>query len=76
MSNNEPAFPLNELNQTTDDLAAQHFGLTIRDYFAAMAMQGMVGEWHGQDKRSALRASLIAQYAYEFADVMLKARQT
>ena len=47
-------------------------GMTLRDYFAAKAMQGMAGSHryceHGWDQ-----ADLAAQ-AYEIADAMLKAR--
>lgn len=38
MSNDEPAFPLNEMMQSDpSNIAAQHFGMTLRDYFAAHA---------------------------------------
>ncbi len=40
----EPAFPVNELSQVTGDICAQHFGLTLRDYFAVHADIGDVDE--------------------------------
>jgi hypothetical protein len=60
--NNPPAFP----DWTKD-------GMTLRDYFAAKAMQGMVSnpnysinDWSKRD---------IAIQSYEMADAMLKARE-
>jgi hypothetical protein len=48
-------------------------GMTLRDYFAAKAMQGELscqsvdgGAWHDINK--------LAVHAYKIADVMLKAR--
>jgi hypothetical protein len=43
-------------------------GLTIRDYLAAKAMQGMIAS------KSLSPSDLIAFYAYSQADEMLKAR--
>ena len=44
-------------------------GMTLRDYFAAKAMQGLVGA-----PQSFPRAT-IAEHAYLMADAMLKARE-
>ena len=44
-------------------------GMTLRDYFAAKAMQGLVGA-----SQSFPRSS-IAEHAYLMADEMLKARE-
>lgn len=59
----------------------EHNGMTLRDYFAAKAMQGLMsGRWksdiHGQ-QFDAYRAdaSEWAKSAYDFADAMLKARE-
>ena len=46
-------------------------GMTLRDYFAAKAMQSMNGR---EDYRDA-SASAIALDAYALADAMLKARE-
>jgi len=56
--NNPPAFP----DWTKD-------GMTLRDYFAAKAMQGMLSE-------TSLKATPeeFASYSYKVADAMLKAR--
>ena len=43
-------------------------GLTLRDYFATAAMQGRLTQ------ENIFTASLAAQWSYEVADEMLKAR--
>ena len=53
-----PAFPRGEI-QTAP-------GMTLRDYFAAKAMQGILFE--GLDENQ------TARHAYEIADAMLEAR--
>ena len=65
-----PAFPQTEVDR--DGLAVTHqTGMTLRDYFAAKAMQSMNGR---QDYLDA-PASAIALDAYALADAMLKARE-
>ena len=63
---NEPAFPAMHY-----DLADNEHGMTLRDYFAAKAMQGLVenANWRGMPEHS------LAKEAYKLADEMLKARQ-
>lgn len=46
-------------------------GLTLRDYFAVMC-SGVVGEYYAAP---GVELKDIAQGAYEFADLMLKARE-
>ena len=52
---------------------ANHNGMTLRDYFAAHAMQGELAsqaedyEWE--------KVSNLAAFAYEIADAMLEARK-
>ncbi len=45
-------------------------GMTLRDYFAAKAMQGMLAESGG----GASSNEDLAEFAYHIADAMLKAR--
>jgi hypothetical protein len=61
-----PAFPTQFFNA---DKQAWVFdkGMTMRDYFAAKAMQGILFE--GLDENQ------TARHAYEIADAMLKARE-
>jgi hypothetical protein len=42
------------------------FGMNLRDYFAAKAMQAMVNEYDD--------FNMMSKYAYEMADAMMKAR--
>jgi hypothetical protein len=45
-------------------------GMTLRDYFAAKALQGIM-----VDPMMTISADKIADWAYEMADAMLKARE-
>ena len=45
-------------------------GLTLRDYFAAKAMQGMLAAAENYQTPE------ISQFAYDVADAMLKARES
>ena len=63
------AFPYNGAG---DDLNYSK-GMTLRDYFAAKAMQGLM-QLSSPDGHE--DAGLTAQWAYAYADAMLKARAT
>lgn len=65
--NNPPAFPLH--NHGAQTLGLHVTGMTLRDYMAAKAMQGMM---HDVDQP---HCDYIAQKAYQMADAMLKARE-
>lgn len=78
-----PAFPFEYHNQTnnyqesfaTDGMirlnaSEQYMGLSMRDYFAAKAMQGICGH---SDTWGLITSEKIASVAYELADAMLKA---
>ena len=61
-----PAFP-----HTIEHLhEPQTTGMTLRDYFAAKALQGLLSESYDFSDRNR-----IAVKAYDFADAMLKARE-
>ncbi len=47
------------------------FGMTLRDYFAAKAMQGIIAGW----TTSMPPAKEMAEAAYQYANEMLKARE-
>jgi hypothetical protein len=66
----EPAFPV--VGQWYGDkLGGQLFhGMTLRDYFAAKAMQGMI-----VDPGSGYSNDELATFAYAVADAMLQARE-
>ena len=63
-----PAFPVKQYNRNI--MAFEEFcGLTVRDYFAAKAMQAILSNPDFGEEDSKL-----AEYAYNVADTMLKAR--
>ena len=86
----EPAYPLLELHQVTGQVCAQHFGLTMRDYFAASVqvsddldrsfLEALTGrarpDWR-YDPIGVLQfdAEVRAKLRYIEADAMLKARE-
>lgn len=61
-----PAFPVNISTHPDFD------GATLRDYFAAKAMQGLVASCTNDQE---LTLSLSAKWCYEIADAMLEARK-
>ena len=70
-----PAFPVNSDNYASPDST----GMTLRDYFAAKAMQGLIASprmpapaHHGGTD---VTDSMVADLAYKMADAMLKARE-
>jgi hypothetical protein len=46
-------------------------GMTLRDYFAAKAMQGILSDPRNDD----VRPSYVSEWAYKIADAMMKARE-
>ena len=81
------AFPSYEViahDQDGEDIFGTFPGMTLRDYFAAKAMQSLIaGSFTdiGQDGIDANRhpfqnvEDLMAETSYKYADAMLKARQ-
>jgi hypothetical protein len=49
------------------------YGMTLRDYFAAKAMEGMFAR--DRNRKLVVSAEENARTAYEWADAMLKARE-
>lgn len=65
-----PAFPVLIVDRPKE---LTHFnGMTLRDYFAAKAVQGMLSN---QNPYRASDEHIFARDAYKVADAMLKARQ-
>jgi hypothetical protein len=63
---NEPAFP------TGTGVTPYKSGMTLRDYFAAKAMQAMLSS---PNCPMDVKESALAKHAYQTADAMLKARE-
>ena len=62
-----PAFPM---GYHPEGNSADHFGMTIRDYFAAAALQGLLADNGGGGSWDS-----DALNAFKAADAMLKARE-
>lgn len=60
-----PAFPTDR-----GEFCAAHEGMTLRDYFAAKAIQGFAA-----DPNTCAEPERVATYAYVWADAMLAARK-
>ena len=73
--NNMPAFPLH--NHGTQTLGMHFTGMSLRDYFAAKAMQGGIDlvPHMAPPKVDKPVPQIIAEMAYEYADAMMKARE-
>lgn len=72
MMKNVKAFPYREWIDSDDPSVfnpVEHPGMDLRDYFAAKAMQKMI-------KRpfDLYEAEIIAEFSYDMADEMMKAR--
>lgn len=68
-----PAFPI-QGHSTRNGQSFQLVmadGMSLRDYFAAKAMQGLITAW----TVGVPEANAIAAAAYQYADAMLKARE-
>ncbi|MHA2903153.1 hypothetical protein ACW9FB_11765 [Ralstonia mannitolilytica] len=62
----EPAFPVPGLQHDED-----FNGMSLRDYFAAKALGGMLAS---EEEGAVYSAKNVAERAYEMADAMLAAR--
>ena len=65
-----PAFPTPRHTRHFDDSQGAYIqddGMTLRDYFAARAMQSMLNNSSNYES--------VAKYAYKMADAMMKARE-
>ena len=75
INNGGQAFPSGFVENEKDQIDALHKGMTLRDYFAAKAMQGLVASCNNQDRlEGILGFRKISEAAYVAADSMLKAR--
>lgn len=76
-----PAFPVSYPSEEPngDPTIVTHMGATLRDYFAAKAMQGILADSeinpHALGLNIAEFQQLLAEKSYGYADAMLKARE-
>jgi hypothetical protein len=69
MNNPESAFPSTFRSLHPEEAQVHRWGMTLRDYFAAKAMTGLLtAEIVGSNEH-------VAEIAYRIADAMLKARE-
>jgi len=66
-----PAFPCPAYTYPNGEINHGEGGMTLRDYFAAKAMQSLILGLTGHDDE----IPETAEDAYRFADAMLKARE-
>lgn len=66
-----PAFPVKELPYSSHDKQ----GMTLRDYFAAKAMQGRFAGIGKIPNGEICDFEIVAKQAYSAADAMLKVRE-
>ena len=65
-----PAFPVFHQNEITGYIPPESAGMTMRDYFAAQAVQGLLAS----EVNAPLKVFAIRAYA--IADAMLEARKS
>jgi hypothetical protein len=66
-----PAYPTRNYAAIVPISTGYSEGMTLRDYFAGKAMQGLLLDDNGDFSDR----NWLAEKAYEFADAMLKARE-
>ena len=79
---NPPAFPSTTHTSQGYEVNGPCYGMTLRDYFAAKALTGIMADWSrhsGYNKRIDFDnregdADVMAEQCYKLADAMLKAR--
>lgn len=74
--NNEPAFPITDTYHPNGQVQFGSNGITIRDYFAAKALSGLMTRvWNEDGKMSGNELIVLwAKSAYACADAMLAER--
>lgn len=68
INNGGPAFPVSPNKSDPEWAAARDGGMTMRDYFAAKTLQGIVS-------RGPADSEVVARLSYNYADAMLRARE-
>ena len=75
-----PAYPTVDANRSLD---CGTYGMTLRDYFAAKAMNALIAQSHDEicewldevpEGTNGQTNNVLAKVSYELADAMLKAR--
>lgn len=72
--NGGPAFPREDYQCNGDDGSLGQEGMSLRDYFAAKAMQGILANQGQLDVINESALLWVTADSYRLADAMLKAR--
>ncbi len=68
-----PAFPINEFDDAeSKGISDQHFGMSLRDWFAGQAMAAIICD---PTRCRKLNSTDVASHAYAFADAMIEERK-
>jgi hypothetical protein len=75
----EHAFPFTVTDRHGDE--TNYFGMTLRDYFAAKAMNAYINAivnsfMDDKCEKIGCDAEVVANVAYQYADAMIKARES
>ncbi len=70
----KPAFPQHGFDVIAERFTSQG-GMTLRDYFAAKAMQGWIATYPNDMAVQDVSPTNIADFAYRMADAMIRARE-
>ena len=71
--NNPPAFPVQSVY--IEDQETNSRGMSLRDYFAARAMEAFISGWTARNIYPP-NDLVVAEHAYAMANAMMKARET
>jgi hypothetical protein len=71
----DAAFPRMSHTNCYEVMLPEQDGMTLRDYFAAKAMQGLAESFDRVAESRDVTANYLAIRSYEIADAMLKARE-
>ena len=74
INNGGPAFPSGLVEEGEDQVDALNKGMTLRDYFAAKAMQAYISAYPGGSPDHRDASLWVPAIAYEMADAMLEER--
>lgn len=72
--NGGPAFPREDYQCNGADGSLGQEGMSMRDHFAAKAMQGAIANNMFSDAGSDHEIEWVVRLSYKYADAMLKAR--
>ena len=78
IDNGGPAFPIPGETWESEGMRFAnnpHYGMPLRDYFAAKSMQGLIAATGDSNGAVIYDSKTVAASAYEMADAMLKARE-